>query len=1200
VYSPQLAQALPLMMVSVLERRYLADLQPGGWRMPPRPGDNARPLLREVVGLGRPAQGGEWARTMPHVLAACHDPGHALVLALHGHGGRHRLYLGGRRILGAGARSTADYLLQQESAFKAFFTGLRLAPEARALDGADMPEMAGFLEGAPTLAALTGIPSGRAGGLPVELQSLDRLTRAVGNHRYLLLVVAEPLDPGLIDLALDACRRLKSEVHACPRGILTRGKGGAEVQTDVNMRADDRLTNEMPSALMGLSLYCHMLGHGVGMLLGGLVPTHHTRRESHTQTRQVQGQSNWGASASVELVDANVQACEVLLEQHIARLQSARAGGWWRTAVYLAGDGEAAVHAVAGALRSLCGGESTSLDPIRTHFLPARLLREPARRGQVLSLLPAAGDQRHPLGEPFESLATCLNSDELAVLVNLPQSEIPGLPMRDVGVFALTAAPPAPETVELGSLQDEMGRGLGPVTLTAAALNRHVFVTGITGYGKTNTCMQVLAEAHSNLNGLPFLVIEPAKSEYRRLAQLPALKGRLRVYSIGGDSPLPFRLNPLSPVLDADGRPAVPLVRHIDRLKAVFNASFSMYGGMPQVLEQALLEVYVERGWDLYSSANEYLNPTRSPNGRGFTLDERSALMPSLQDLHDQIEIVLIRKGYSPMIRQDMGAVLRSRLGGLMRGNKGLMLNARRSTDLADLFEAPAVIELQDLGDDEDKAFLMALLFVLLYEYAEARHRNTPEGQRGKLRHLTLIEEAHRLLQAQRQTAQPGLGDPQGKAVAMFTDMLAEMRAYGEGFLIADQIPTKLAPETLKNSNLKIVHRLVAPDDREATGRCLNLNERQSRHLNNLAPGQAVVHDERVGEAVLVQVHDVKGTRARDLPDRELLSLLRATDPGSPAFLRRHAGCRSCPSPCDFYHRLESAANQRAMARALRPFLESLLLGDADAAWAEWSRWRQTWRARAQALHGVGGEAAEGVTYCAVTQAAYLWLGQLLADRNKVLGAAVAPAAEQGPASSSPRPWFADYAPDEPPKPGQPVKSEAPAVLQGAAPEELLPPEDRLRRESAARALGELFLDWVRKDEMDEPGRALFEKASEQLQKDVAHEPPYENPPAGCRQCPARCRMLPFVAPQLAKAAVSLKDALIAEQPPAERLLRLGKLLEPAEREVNLLVGRKDNRLRAQWRYCLLTNVDSAIAENDRARILDLLRPSAVDEPAGS
>src|SRR5437868_4353501 len=165
--------------------------------------------------------------------------------------------------------------------------------------------------------------------------------------------------------------------------------------------------------------------------------------------------------------------------------------------------------------------------------------------GQILTMHPMQGDQGHPLGKSFDTLATCVSSEELAVFVNLPQQELPGLPMRDHSDFALSVPSPTPDSISLGILQDSLGRGLGSVTLASSELNRHCFVTGITGYGKTNTCMQILLETYDKL-GVPFLVIEPAKTEYRRLARHPQLKERLRVYSLGEDSPLPFRLNPLS------------------------------------------------------------------------------------------------------------------------------------------------------------------------------------------------------------------------------------------------------------------------------------------------------------------------------------------------------------------------------------------------------------------------------------------------------------------------------------------------------------------------------------------------------------------------------------------------------------------------------------------------------------------------------
>jgi DNA helicase HerA-like ATPase len=1146
---PQFTEALPLMMVSALERRYLTNLQAGQWNIAAREGDDARPLLREVVRLGRPDDSEAWAKAMPHVLTACNEPGHALVMALHGEGARHRLYLGGRRILGAGARSTEDFVEAQESAFKAFFTGLEMGPACR-MDGEEMPELTEFVQTAPSLSVLTGIPSGRGGKLPIALQSLDRLVKAVGNQKYLLLVVSEPVEPWVIDETLDACRRMKSAVHAYSRRTVTKSQGESEGESRTDQESLDNWQSKLPLGLFGLSAFCSVVGLFVPivghiaqpMTTMGFAANARSMQQDMQNARQLTTGKNWSEAGGIELLDANAEACEQLLQEHIDRLQAGRSNGWWKTAIYVAAESEAAAQSVTGALRSLCSGDTTRLDPMRPVPVPQFLLREAVERGQVLSLLPGAGDQRHPLGESFDVLGTCVTSEELSVLVNLPQQEIPGLPMHDMSDFALSCPPPTEDSILLGMLQDSQGRDLSPVTITQAALNRHVFVSGITGYGKTNTCMQILLETYEKL-GVPFLVLEPAKAEYRRLAQTDEFKGRLRVYTLGGNSPLPFRLNPLSPV------PGIPLGRHIDLLKAVFNASFPMYAGMPYVLEEAILEVYAERGWSLFTSENAYLEPRSS-------FDERSALTPCLEDLHDKVEIVLNRKKYGQEIHANMGAALRSRIRSLMVGNKGMALNTRRSTPLGDLFDGPTVIELQNLGDDEEKAFVMALLFVLLYEYAEVRQGDVAPGRRGKLQHLTLIEEAHRLLQASHGPVSAESADPRSKAVSMFTDMLAEMRAYGEGFIIADQIPTKLAPETMKNSNLKILHRLVAPDDREAAGSCINLTDWQKRHLNNLRPGLAIVHDEHLAEAVLTRIQPVKDNRAPNLTEREVRTLLAEVEGKDKTYLYRHAGCRSCPAPCTFFHRLEESMDQPEWNVLLQPFLESVLLDAAAPAWAAWTRWRGDWQARSQAMMGQRGPAGEGVTYCAVINAAHRWLGDMQKARGKTRG-------------------------------------NEPAALT---------PDERLRREKAVQALGELFLAWTRQAEWDEAAQNVFAAAQQKVREAVLQTPPNEM--RGCAQCPARCRMSAYVVPILSNLEKQIKPKMVGVMAARDRLQAIEQAVAPIEGAMPMLKQRKASpNLRRHWLYCALTHIDlppdlPATVEAGRESVLELLRAPVVDAEA--
>ena len=554
----QFTEGLPQALVSVLERRYLSHFRAADWKIQPRPGDNARPLLREVTGLGRPQEPGIFARAMPHVLTACHDPGHSLVVILQGSGGRHRLYVGGRRIIGAGARSTEDYLAMQASAFRSHLKGLEFGPLA-SLTHQELPDLASFLRDAPATRVMTGVPSRRAQDPSSSFQSLDRLVAAVGDQPYALMLVAEPLEAQIIDDAIDVCRRLKSEVHAYVRRTVQRVQGGSKSEslTDTEQtQKKNRWLEDLPVGLSGLAAFASLVALPLGMNAMPFVAAINTtmnaanlagRRDSTGKSSQIQEGTNWSESGGVDLLDAHAEACEQIIQTYADRLILARSGGCWRTAVYLVAQSDAAVHSVAGGLRGLGGGDASALDPLRILDPPDHWVRSGLEYGQVLDMRPSSGTQGHPLGPAFDALATCLDCEELAVLVTPPQREIPGLPMRDHSEFALSVPAPQPDSITIGALQDELSRDLSSVTIPAGSLNRHVFVTGTPGSGKTNTCMQILLESFDRLH-VPFLVLEPAKSEYRRLLQTKELKGKLGVYGFGGGVSLPLRLNPLAPV----------------------------------------------------------------------------------------------------------------------------------------------------------------------------------------------------------------------------------------------------------------------------------------------------------------------------------------------------------------------------------------------------------------------------------------------------------------------------------------------------------------------------------------------------------------------------------------------------------------------------------------------------------------------------
>ena len=360
--------------------------------------------------------------------------------------------------------------------------------------------------------------------------------------------------------------------------------------------------------------------------------------------------------------------------------------------------------------------------------------------------------------------------------------------------------------MHLGQVLDWNRVPCGDLAVPQASLNRHVFVCGATGAGKSQTVRGLLEQATAA--GIPWLVVEPAKAEYRLMAaRLPGTQ--VIVIRPGDLGQPPAGINPLEPAAGAGGA-RFPLQAHADLLRALFLAAFQADEPFPQVLSAALTRCYEQAGWDLVT-------------GQPAVPGVRPAY-PGLEDLQAAALTVVDEIGYGREVRDNVRGFVTVRIGSLRMGTTGRFLDGGHLLDFSRLLDGNVVLEIEDAGDDHDKAFLMGAVLIRLTEHLRLRQR--AEGPVApRLRHLTVIEEAHRLLRQ----PPPGAGaGPAAQAVEMFADLLAEVRAYGEGLVIAEQIPAKLIPDVIKNTAVKIVHRLPAADDREAVGATMNLDPAQS------------------------------------------------------------------------------------------------------------------------------------------------------------------------------------------------------------------------------------------------------------------------------------------------------------------------------------------------------------------------------------
>lgn len=505
-------------------------------------------------------------------------------------------------------------------------------------------------------------------------------------------------------------------------------------------------------------------------------------------------------------------------------------------------------------------------------------------------------------GAPGFRSPFAVTAGALPALAGLPRREVPGLRVVETGYFDVTAETAktadtygardaggdagtpvaALPPIELGAILDGQDRRVGALTVPRATLNRHVFVTGATGAGKSQTVRHLLEQL--TRGGIPWLAIEPVKSEYTKMAGRVHGVASVTVVNPSDPGAVPLSINPLQP------EPGYPVQAHIDMVRALFQAAFDAEEPFPQIMSQALQRVYEASGWDVVTGA-----------GAPGSLVEPA--VPTLEQLQRAALQVIDDVGYGAELMADVRGFVDVRLRSLRIGSAGRFFEGGHAADIGGLLRDNVVLAIEDVANDEDKAFLMGTLIIRVVEHLRMRSRTAEAGQpSGGLRHVIVIEEAHRLLRNR------GQQRASAHAVELFAGLLAEIRAYGEGIIVAEQIPTKLVPDVIKNTALKVVHRLPAYDDRHVVGAAMNLDADQSREVVSLPPGVAAVFADGMDRPLRVRI-PLGEDRERVLPG-----------PPPPIDGRRSAACGcECRSgrACTLYELRQA----------------DLLAGAADWAW---------------------------------------------------------------------------------------------------------------------------------------------------------------------------------------------------------------------------------------------------------------------------
>ncbi len=572
------------------------------------------------------------------------------------------------------------------------------------------------------------------------------------------------------------------------------------------------------------------------------------------------------AGDPLELVDRTAQRNVELLELELQRAEIAKTEGLWDVQVCYGAPDPATFGRLQALLRSCFAGDERATQPFRTHTCHAAGKQSP-------------DDARTPL-----------TSRELARYITLPQEEFLGYQVMAYSRFSVTSpsADSSQPMLRIGAILDGV-RPLGhDYQINLNDLTKHALIAGTTGSGKTNTCLYLLSQLAQQR--VPFLVIEPvnaALNEYRALAHLGACNQsdyNLRIFTLGDDSIAPFALNPL------EIEPGTTVDAHISRLLTCFKAAIPMWPPLPAVFLSALQRTYIKAG---------LLPGIATLPGQRF---------PTMHDFAAELAYVAeheVRHGGEA--RQTIIGASTLRIQALLKGAAGRIITARESIPIEDLLNHPTILELRHIGDDSDKALIIALLIMRIVAAQELASRNRRSDRPA---HVMLIEEAHRLLANIPGGSSEQQENTRGEAAQAFAQLLAEARKYGQGIIIAEQLPEKLVRDAIGNTGLKVVHLLTAKEDRDSLAAAMRLDERQAAALASLPTGQAVVYAQgqeapiRIAVPAMTEVVFTQHTRAGSshefpvLTDLEVKSRMERITLDYQRYRLPFQACDACRAQC--------------------------------------------------------------------------------------------------------------------------------------------------------------------------------------------------------------------------------------------------------------------------------------------------------------
>ena len=544
-----------------------------------------------------------------------------------------------------------------------------------------------------------------------------------------------------------------------------------------------------------------------------------------------------GRTQQVELCNKSVEELLERIENQLKRAKESEDYGCYKCAAYFLSSTPSTAILAANTYRALMVGEGSSVESGAVNVWQND-------EAQVAQLREYLKRFMHPVfarplwaGAPDSLLytpATLVSGRELPMHLGLPTRSVHGLPIIEHAEFGRNVPDetvPDADKMELGKIY-HMGREeKADLILNRQALTAHTFITGSTGSGKSNTVYELLRQLDAG--GVNFMVIEPAKGEYKNV-----FGGREDVHVFGTNPKITelLRINPFRFPEE------IHVLEHIDRLIEIFSVCWPMYAAMPAVLKNAMLQAYEVCGWNLETSENEY----------------NKDLFPTFQDLLTELVDVIEHSAYDKEVKNNYRGSLETRVRSLANGLNGQIFSADEIPE-KQLFDENTIVDLSRVGSLESKSLIMGILIMRLNEYrmTSCTEMNNP------LKHVTVLEEAHNILRRTSTEQTEEGSNVAGKSVEMIANAIAEMRTYGEGFVIADQSPGAVDISAIRNTNTKIIMRLPDEQDCQLAGKAAALKDDQLDEIARLPKGVAVIYQNNWTEPVLCKINKFEGVEKR-------------------------------------------------------------------------------------------------------------------------------------------------------------------------------------------------------------------------------------------------------------------------------------------------------------------------------------------------